>query len=109
MTVDLLYLPGCPHHAEASRLVREVLRKEGVKAHFTESRISNLEEARKRRFPGSPTLRVNGRDIEDPCGAQGTVGFACRTYWVDGKPQGIPPRAWLERAIRTAQLQMEGP
>lgn len=107
MTVELLYLPSCPYHAAAAALLREVLDDEGLPPEFTETPIADYEEAMKRGFPGSPTFRVNGRDIEELPVDRLPVGFACRTYFVDGERQGMPPRAWLERAIRTARISGE--
>lgn len=48
-------------------------------------------------------MRVNGEDVENVPSHRLGVGFACRTYFVDGKPQGVPPRSWVERAIRAAR------
>ena len=107
MTVELLYLPNCPHHCATSDLVRDVLKDEGITAEFTETAISDYAEAKEHGFPGSPTVRVNGRDIENLSPDDLTVGFACRTYLVDGKPQGVPPRAWLESAIRAVHTPQE--
>jgi hypothetical protein len=103
MTVELLYVPGCPNHKPAARLVRDVLAAEGLRTDLIETRVSTCEEARTRSFPGSPTLRVNGQDIETLTSHCLPVGFACRTYAVEGKQQGVPPRSWLERAIRAAR------
>lgn len=107
MTVELLYLPNCPHHGAALDLAREVLKDEGTAAELIEIPISNYEEAIERSFPGSPTLRVNGQDIEDLPLERLAVGFACRTYVIDGISRGVPPRAWLERAIRAARTTEE--
>jgi hypothetical protein len=107
MTVELLYLPGCPNHEDAADLIRNVLAAEGLQSVFIETPVSNSEEASSQAFPGSPTLRVNGQDIEDlPPDRQ--IGFACRTYSVGGRTQGLPPRSWLERAIRAARTLEEG-
>jgi len=107
MTVELLYLPGCPNHDATVDLIREVLEKTGLSAELTETSVCDYEGAQKHGFPGSPTLRVNGRDIEDAPSGHLPVGFACRTYCVDGKALGVPPRAWLERAILAAHLPEE--
>jgi hypothetical protein len=107
MTLELLYLPNCPHHREASDLVREVLKNEGIAAELTETPITDFRDATERSFPGSPTLRVNGQDIEDVPSNHLAVGFACRTYLVDGVAHGVPPRAWLERAVRAAHANEE--
>jgi hypothetical protein len=107
MTLELLYLPGCPNHGGTRDLVHTVLRAEGVLIEVDEVPISNVEDASSHAFPGSPTIRVNGEDIENIPSDRLAVGFACRTYFVDGKPQGVPPRSWLEHAIRTAR-ELEG-
>ena len=108
MTIELLYMPDCPHHSAAAHLIRDVLNAEGMAEEFTETPISDYAEAKEQRFPGSPTLRVNGRDIENVDSDHLIVGFACRTYLIDGTPQGVPPRAWLERAVRAARISEEG-
>lgn len=104
MTVELLYLPNCPHYGAVLNLVRDVLKKHGIVANFTETLISSWEEAKECNFPGSPTLRVNGKDIEDLPAGELPVGFACRTYLVDGKLQGVPPSPWLERRVCGVQI-----
>jgi hypothetical protein len=107
MTLELLYMPGCPHHGAALDLVRGVLRDEGLTAEFKETPIANYDDAKRHCFPGSPTFRVNGRDIEVEDSQTLAVGLACRTYSVNGKLAGVPPRAWLERALREVQISEE--
>jgi hypothetical protein len=107
MTIELLYLRGCPNHGLAMDLVHNVLRAEGVPVEVDEVPINNYEDASLHAFPGSPTIRVNGQDIENIPAGRLAVGFACRTYNVDGRPQGVPPRFLLEQAIQVAR-QMEG-
>lgn len=103
MTLELLYLPGCPNHDGTVNLLRRVLRVEGINVDVQEIPINDYEEARAFQFPGSPTVRVNGEDIEDVPSHRLGVGFACRTYFVEGKPHGMPPRSWVEQAIRAAR------
>ena len=105
MTLDLLYLAGCPNHDLAVQLVCSVLKAEGLNAEVRQILIRDDDDARMHGFPGSPTVRVNGRDIEDVPIQQFAIGFACRTYLVEGKSQGIPPRSWLEQAVRAARKQ----
>lgn len=103
MTLELLYLPGCPSHDGTVNLLRSVLRVEGINVDVQEIPVNDYEEACAFQFPGSPTVRVNGEDIEDVPSQRLGVGFACRTYFVEGKHQGVPPRSWVERAIRAAR------
>lgn len=103
MTLELLYLPGCPNHNRTVNLLRHVLQVEGVNADVREIPVNDYEEACVLQFPGSPTVRVNGEDIENIPSHKLDVGFACRTYFVEGRPQGMPSRSWVERAIRAAR------
>jgi len=105
MTVELLYLEGCPHHSATVDLVHSVMKAEGIPGVVEQIRIGNPEEANAHAFPGSPTVRVNGQDIEKLTSHKHPAGFACRTYVMEGKPQGVPPRSWLEEAIREARNQ----
>lgn len=103
MTLELLYLPGCPNHGRTATLLRSVLEVEGVDTDLREIPVRDYEEARALQFPGSPTIRVNAEDIEGVPSHELDVGFACRTYFVEGKAQGVPPRSWVEQAIRAAR------
>ena len=84
-------------------LCHSVLLAEGVRVEVHQVPILNYEDASSCAFPGSPTIRVNGHDIGTIPSGRLPVGFACRTYLVDGRPQGVPPRSLLEQAIRTAR------
>jgi hypothetical protein len=107
MTIELLYLEGCAHRGATVDLVHSVMKSEGMPGVVQQIRIENSEDASAYDFPGSPTVRVNGRDIEKFPSLQLPAGFACRTYVVEGKPQGVPPRSWLEEAIRAARKQAD--
>lgn len=102
MRVDMLYFGGCPNWREARKLVQEVLAQEGVKADVTEVEVPTPEEAERLGFLGSPTIRVDGDDVET--GRSGDPPFwGCRTYLVGGQAAGLPPREWVVRAIRQAK------
>lgn len=103
MTLELLYLDGCPNHDAATDLVQSVLEAEGLLTELRQILVRDLEDAEAQGFPGSPTVRVNGRDIENLSSDQSGIGFACRTYLVDGQAQGVPPRSLVESAVRAAR------
>lgn len=71
------YLAGCPHHDEAVELVNSVLNAEGIPAEVQQFLIRNRAEAETHRFPGSPTVRVNGQDVERISAIRLGIGFAC--------------------------------
>lgn len=100
MTVELLYWEGCPSYPEARELLEEVLRGEGIDAEIRIRHVATPEEAERLRFPGSPTIRVDGRDV-DPNGANDPPSLSCRIYHLpDGRVSPVPTRLQLEEALR---------
>ena len=61
--------------------------------------IFTHDEAVELAFPGSPTIRVDGRDV-DPEGASAPPALTCRVYRLpDGRPSPVPSRKQLEEAL----------
>jgi hypothetical protein len=61
--------------------------------------IRTHEEAGELAFPGSPTIRIDGRDV-DPAGAGAPPALSCRVYrFPDGRVSPIPSRQQLEEAL----------
>lgn len=99
MRIDFLYWSGCPSHPEARELLRDVIAARGVEAEVVEREVTTDEEARELAFPGSPTIRVDGRDV-DPEGASARPALTCRIYHLpDGRVSPVPSREQLEEAI----------
>ncbi|GAB4364643.1 MAG: hypothetical protein Kow00128_06490 [Deltaproteobacteria bacterium] len=99
MKVEILYFEGCPNHTPAFELVERVLQREGIRAEVDRVEVPDFETARALRFLGSPSVRVDGVDIEP--GREGDPPFfGCRTYTVEGRTSGLPPEAWLVDALR---------
>ena len=100
MTVEVLYFDGCPNHKPALDRLQMILREEGILASVLEIEIRNEEAAREAGFPGSPTIRVNGVDIEPALRALEGSAFACRCY-----PDGLPSAEMIRIALREARGQ----
>lgn len=100
MLIEILYVPGCPHHKPAIGRLRKVLRSESVDAPIHEIRVTDEATARSLRFPGSPTVRINGTDAEPSEGQ--SWGLACRLY---PGGSGLPSEETLQRAVLTAKHQ----
>jgi hypothetical protein len=100
MLIEVLYMPGCPNHQPAIRRVEEILRSEEVDTPVRGIPVTNEAIAQSLRFPGSPTVRINGQDVE-PDGEQ-SFGLACRLY---AGGQGMPSQETLQRAISSARVQ----
>ena len=90
--IEILFWEGCPSYPEALELLREVLAQEGVEAAVEVREVRTDAEAEALAFPGSPTVRVDGRDV-DQAGAAGTPALSCRIYRLpDGRVSPIPSR-----------------
>jgi hypothetical protein len=100
MKIEVLYVPNCPNHAVALERLREILAGESLEAHLNEVLVSSTAMAQSLRFPGSPTIRINGRDIEPQEEETASFGLMCRLY-ADGN--GAPSHQKLRDAIRRAR------
>jgi hypothetical protein len=99
MRIEFLFWEGCPSHPEALELLQDVLDERRVSAPVEIREVFTQEEAVELSFPGSPTIRVDGRDV-DPEGASEPPSLTCRVYRLpDGRPSPVPSRQQLEEAI----------
>jgi hypothetical protein len=62
-SIEVVSLPGCPNAGEALLMAGQVASAMLPGARVRDIRLSEAE-ARQRGFPGSPTVLVDGRDIE---------------------------------------------
>jgi hypothetical protein len=77
-----------------------VLAERGLEAEVELREVTSDDEARELAFPGSPTIRVEGRDV-DPAGAAARPALTCRIYRLpDGRVSPVPSREQLEEALR---------
>jgi len=99
MKIEFLYWRGCPSIAEARALLDEVLSARGIGDPIIEREILTHDQAVAERFPGSPTIRIDGVDI-DAAGADTQYSLTCRIYWLpDGRVSPVPSRHQLEEAL----------
>ena len=99
MRVEFLFWAGCPSHPEARELLDDVLAARELDVEVEMREIFTREEAVELSFPGSPTIRVDGRDV-DPEGAALPPALTCRVYRLpDGRPSPVPSRQQLEEAL----------
>jgi hypothetical protein len=89
--VELLYFDGCPSHARFLPRLQALIAQAGVQAHVDLRRVESPEAAERERFLGSPTVRVDGRDVEPGAGQRTDFGMKCRLYRTPTGLQGTPP------------------
>ena len=93
--VDLLYFDGCPSYKTAWAELLEVITEGDLDVSVRPIKVDSLGRARTLSFAGSPTLKVNGRDLER---YQGQGVMACRVYEKNGG-KGYPSRALLRQRL----------
>ena len=109
MKIEVLGFAGCPNYMPALRQVQAILESIGIQAAVEQLEVDSDEAARQTRFLGSPTIRVNGLDVEAAARQSSQFGVGCRTYVVRGKRQGRPPQQWIEDTIREAMAKVGAP
>lgn len=98
--IDLLYYWDCPHYEEAAQAVKEVLEEEGVEATVNMVKVAKGGEAQAFGFIGSPTILINGHDIEP--GMDHTTPFQghCRVYLYKEEMFEVPPKEMIREALK---------
>ena len=107
MRVSFFYYEECPSHEQALERLREVMAEESI---FTDVEVFEVEtedQARELRFVGSPTIRVEGQDIDPPGDAR--YALACRAYRLeDDRISPLPSKDMIGRALRSAAKSPPG-
>jgi hypothetical protein len=92
--IELLYWEGCPSHPAALDMLREIL---GADAAIELVEIADEADAEREGFVGSPTIRVDGRDL---FGADEPPSLTCRVYRLaDGRFSPTPDPDELRRRL----------
>jgi hypothetical protein len=99
MTIELLYFDGCPNHEALLPRLREILAQAGISTEIELRKITGDDAAQRERFLGSPTVRVNGDDVEPDAELRTDYGMKCRLYRTAGGLSGQPPQEWLQAAL----------
>jgi len=95
--VELLYFDGCPGYQALLPRLRELVGDAGGELELRS--VETLDSAVAERFLGSPTVRVDGRDIDPTAATRDDFGLKCRLYPVDGRLSPSPPEAWIREAL----------
>jgi hypothetical protein len=99
-TVELLYFEGCPNYGVARASIERIAAEEDVAIDLRLVEVSSPEEAEATRFLGSPSIRVDGRDVEPGADDRDAFVLACRVYRTEAGVDGQPSDAWIRAALR---------
>ncbi len=100
MTIEVLYVPGCPNYQPAVERLQTVLASQSLWEQIHSVPVSSEAQAKALLFAGSPTIRINGRDVEPE--HTRAPGLACRLY---PDRSGVPSEELLKLAIVGAKQE----
>ena len=101
--VELLYFDGCPNHVPAQALIERVSAEVGLSVELKLVNVADPDTAAREHFLGSPSIRVDGRDIEPGADARTDYVLACRVYRTETSTSGQPDERWLRDALRSSR------
>ena len=105
MNIDFLYYEDCPSHDDALERLKQVLVAEGIEANLTVTKVETEEQAKELEFVGSPTIRIEGRDI-DPPPEEAYYGLTCRAFRLEsGRISPLPSVEMIRQGLASANQE----
>ena len=103
--VEFLWWEGCASHERALAELRAAMQEVELDPDSVEVReIDTDAAARDQRFTGSPTIRIDGHDVQPP--GDDPVGLTCRIYRLrDGRVSPTPDPADLREALAATKAR----
>ncbi len=102
MKVELLYFEGCPNAGVAERALRQAMKEEEIETEIVPVAVDTDAEAQRLRFPGSPTVRIDGEDAF-AVDERYSWMLTCRTYATSEGLRGAPSVEMLRLALTSSQ------
>ena len=103
MEIEILYFDACPFYKATEKTLREVIVGEGMDAGIELVAVNTEEKAQRVRFPGSPTIRVDGEDLF-PVPRRSKYALGCRMYATPEELKGSPTAMMLRAALAERNL-----
>ena len=97
--VELLWFEGCANHPAARQMLEEVIAELAPGTEIKDIDATDPVVAERVRFPGSPTIRIDGRDVDPSYKEPGDYTPRCRLYRTDAGLRGLPERRWIEEVL----------
>jgi hypothetical protein len=97
--IELLYFDGCPSYEALLPRLGRLLARENVAEELELRRVESAEAAVRERFLGSPSVRVEGRDVDPGAADRCDFGVKCRLYRTEEGLAHVPPDEWIRAAL----------
>jgi hypothetical protein len=99
VTVEFLYFDGCPNHEALLPHLEQLLHRAEIPVEIALRNVPDDTAAQRERFLGSPTVRVDGHDVEPGAQDRDDYGLKCRLYRTDAGLRGAPLDEWILDAL----------
>ena len=100
--VEILYFEGCPNHEPARALVERLARQLGIEPEIDLVEVTDPDAAVALRFLGSPTMRIDGLDVEPGAEQRRDFALSCRMYRSERGVSEQPDEHWVREALTEA-------
>jgi hypothetical protein len=104
--LEVLILDGCPNGPETVERAHNAISEVATDTELHLIVVQTVEEARNLLFLGSPSVRIDGLDVEVSARGRSDFGLQCRVYAVSDRVVATPPMEWIAEALR-APLTVE--
>lgn len=98
LLIEFLFTPGCESAGRALRLLRRILWEEYGEVPVTVRVVADELTARRHHYRGSPTIRINGKDVKGPAPDPVERRACSRTYWPH-QCRGVPDPDLIREAL----------
>jgi hypothetical protein len=100
--IEVLYVQDCPHYHGTLALVERIRAELGIDAELRTTLIVHQAAAEQAKCSGSPTVRVDGRDVEPGSEPVTECIVGCRLYRLEHRFAGQPEERWVREALLRA-------
>ena len=97
--MEILYFDGCPNHEALLPRLRQLLDSAGASTLVELVPVEDAEAAERERFLGSPTVRIDGEDVEPGAEQRSDFGLKCRLFATPDGLRGMPADEWVLAAL----------
>jgi hypothetical protein len=99
MKIEILVFDGCPNSEPTEGLVRETVAELEIDANIEVVKVVDNDDALSKRFIGSPSIRINGADLEIEGDDLTQYAMRCRIYREGDSQSGLPPKELLKKRL----------
>ncbi len=103
MKIELLFFDGCPNHETALTNLKAAMSEAVVHEEIEIINVEKPEDAAKHRFLGSPSIRINDKDLEIIEDDSTEYSMRCRLYKNGDLMEGSPSRELIKVKLSSTQ------